>query len=1713
MSHNHSSSRVHEILQRMQENMSHVDSLKTCCGVLAILSRDEANKLLIARDGIRLLTTVMNTHISNPGLQEAACDLIWSLAFNNNLVKEVIGRQGGIPVIIKGMRLHASCADFLKSSCGALSNMCQNTHNQSLIAAHGGIGCILEALKRHKSNSILLPFIFDALASLIVGNERNSREVSETGAITLILESIREHCSKGELVKSGCHALAILSDSQGQGAKISAADGVKVLLPTLRAHPNHLDLHRVAAVVLLRMLQESPVAREIAELGGVPLMLCVLKEQQHEVETVAAACHILYSITHPDAVGNVNNTVDIEGQLITPAEYDKDGKKSLTPKKETSSEQHAARKSIINNLSAVIAVIQKHGQRKDIVRACVRSMVNLSRFRALLAWIDASESIGPILAAAALHSQARDITDSCATLLKGLSRRVRGRPGARLGVVGVGDSTLEKAVSGLLSCLKARPNDMELVSGIFATLTSTLVTVDKSKGSGSNSNQPSINDQWEKDAARVTLVWASMLVRDLPQQKKRDSDPPTLVVTQAKKKGDSKDGESLFWSDERAGCVYQMAKFLRTLVQMRKISHDVVGTSSRLRSSFFSSSSGGGSGSSKVSTGILDVVAAKDVATNLYESLPVPAQGKGTAVKVGEEGSGAAGKSNGSKGGQGQDTAEKVKEGADGGSAKLPAVQVWNELESLLNCLIPATQEVEISEAAAAAAKNAQFKTPISVPPPSSKNDSIAATLLTDASKKGSEKEKGNDESKGGEEKSQRSASSERGNRRGSTKGSKSPTRKMKNKSSSPKRTPKAASTQNYLFTKIKCTCDHGTGSGLFQSRSRPVHPLHDSSAPLRCLHQFSPSELEMIHTGRNHEVQTDSINDRDTDDQNPPPGLLLCYKGGSAAGLGMQSREMTRFPYTVGDNYRYETTYSHSLSFDACFESGNLMYAYQRGPAEYDLFVRPDVHSAAGHMQWYYFAVANTHTAKQVQQQEENPDHPCVSRVKFNICNMQKNDSLFNQGMRPVIYSAKDGKGENPKGWVRTGVPGTISYYQNKWKRLDMLTGSDSGNNYFTLSFTVDFHNANDTYLLAHSYPYTYSDYKVHLSSLLSSPRTSRHMRRKLLCKSLGGHDCDLVTIADFASMENKETGAFGVEETHLISQAAGKRKCIVLSARVHPGEVGASWMMKGVLDFLTSESEQAALLRSIFVFKIIPMLNPDGVIFGNNRTSLSGVDLNRTWKRPVKSEHPTIWNWKCQIRDLKNTYDVVMFVDLHGHSRKMNTFMYGCDDKRKPKPTVRVFPKLLSWNQYGRKYVSFADCNFQVKKGRDGTGRVVVSKELGIQNAYTMEATFCGADFGPLKDVHFNTSHLAESGRALIDTLLDYYMPNPMQREKAANLLKQASERKAARDRSERMAAARAAMQQVRAEQGSFLGQKGKGEKEGGADGGGGVGGGGGGGADSLEKEMDKGLGMTPTTQKGSSAKVNGFMIESGRRSSTSSLQAGTISSAASGQTAGFSGRMRPFNGNSFNNDDNNRSNFSAKRGGISVISNGFMQPKRDVERPSNSAGGIERHSDSLTRRDHYRSSRDSNSASLSVLPTREFQNPKTGTANTQSWLLSTLSRDTQAISDQRKRGTSPSLSTSPSSLSDLHRASPADRHRNVIQPKTSGVGKDMEAGMQGTAFSTRNRPRVSIGGGVGGAGGGGGGGNGMDSLLPRVGSAQSANDLGTLQSGLLGSNGLQL
>ena len=52
---------------------------------------------------------------------------------------------------------------------------------------------------------------------------------------------------------------------------------------------------------------------------------------------------------------------------------------------------------------------------------------------------------------------------------------------------------------------------------------------------------------------------------------------------------------------------------------------------------------------------------------------------------------------------------------------------------------------------------------------------------------------------------------------------------------------------------------------------------------------------------------------------------------------------------------------------------------------------------------------------------------------------------------------------------------------------------------------------------------------------------------------------------------------------------------------------------MLHGFLEFICGFSQFATYLRKNIIFKIVPMLNPDGVIQGNYRTGLIGKDFNR--------------------------------------------------------------------------------------------------------------------------------------------------------------------------------------------------------------------------------------------------------------------------------------------------------------------------------------------------------------------------------------------------------------------------------------------------------------------------------------------------------------------
>uniref|UniRef100_A0A4W6FSW1 ATP/GTP binding protein-like 1 n=1 Tax=Lates calcarifer TaxID=8187 RepID=A0A4W6FSW1_LATCA len=423
----------------------------------------------------------------------------------------------------------------------------------------------------------------------------------------------------------------------------------------------------------------------------------------------------------------------------------------------------------------------------------------------------------------------------------------------------------------------------------------------------------------------------------------------------------------------------------------------------------------------------------------------------------------------------------------------------------------------------------------------------------------------------------------------------------------------------------------------------------------------------------------------------------------------------------------------SDSLRFFSSFECGNLRKAVQIRRYEYDLILNADANSSL-HTQWFYFEVSNMVA-----------DTP----YRFNVINCEKRNSQFNYGMQPVLYSVREALEGRPH-WVRTGTE--ICYFRNHF-----CPTQGRRTTFYTLTFTITFKHNEDVCYLAYHYPYTYSALKAHLKMLQQSVDPAKlFFRQQILCGSLAGNPCLVVTItACPASRAWKDM------------QQLRNRPCIVLTGRVHPSESNASWVMKGTLEFLCSSDLVAQSLREAFVFKIIPMLNPDGVINGTTRCDLNSEDLNRQWCKPDPALSPTIYHTKGFLYYLNSIGRTpLVFCDYHGHSRKKNVFLYGCSVKEtlwqsgsavdtvglKEDPGYRTIPKTL--DRIAPAF-SFNSCNY-LRSLAPATARVVVWREMGVLRSYTMESTYNGCDQGIYKGLQMGTRELQEMGMKFCHSLL---------------------------------------------------------------------------------------------------------------------------------------------------------------------------------------------------------------------------------------------------------------------------------------------------------------------------------------------------------------------
>lgn len=127
--------------------------------------------------------------------------------------------------------------------------------------------------------------------------------------------------------------------------------------------------------------------------------------------------------------------------------------------------------------------------------------------------------------------------------------------------------------------------------------------------------------------------------------------------------------------------------------------------------------------------------------------------------------------------------------------------------------------------------------------------------------------------------------------------------------------------------------------------------------------------------------------------------------------------------------------------------------------------------------------------------------------------------------------------------------------------------------------------------------------------------------------------------------------------------------------------------------------------------------------------------------------------------IDKIQDDYEIEMYFDFHGHSKKKNMFFFGPNyslmDPNYYK--CRVFPKILSKNL---DFFRYYGCTYTISSAKNTTARAVMLNEFNVPFFYTVETSVGFLhDYSKREDLSLSKSSLIRIGIKFKDSLKEYF------------------------------------------------------------------------------------------------------------------------------------------------------------------------------------------------------------------------------------------------------------------------------------------------------------------------------------------------------------------
>ena len=321
------------------------------------------------------------------------------------------------------------------------------------------------------------------------------------------------------------------------------------------------------------------------------------------------------------------------------------------------------------------------------------------------------------------------------------------------------------------------------------------------------------------------------------------------------------------------------------------------------------------------------------------------------------------------------------------------------------------------------------------------------------------------------------------------------------------------------------------------------------------------------------------------------------------------------------------------------------------------------------------------------------------------------------------VLNILNAGQAAFPAGWE--DYQAVASYDREYWFRLP--TSYQDGK--LTINVELEY----DSIQIAFFAPYSYERHQ----DLLAAVQMHPFVTLEHLGDTLDKRDLTLVKISDGDS-----------------SSEDNKRN-IWITARQHPGETMAEWLVEGLIySLLDGDNATGKLLLDKANFYIVPNMNPDGSVRGHLRTNAVGTNLNREWSNPSLEKSPEVF---YVINKMEAT-GVDLFYDVHGDEEIPCVFLAGSQG------TPSYNDRLAHLRDKFAEVLKLASADFQTEFGYDvdapGTANMGLATHWVAERfdclANTLEMPFIDNNNIPDGDTGWSPERSIKLGEASLVAML---------------------------------------------------------------------------------------------------------------------------------------------------------------------------------------------------------------------------------------------------------------------------------------------------------------------------------------------------------------------